>query len=108
MTPPYPRTHVFINSASGPNRTIPNTLSDLFRKYGVDRDVSITKRCGMPAYALTLPKQTIRARESEYRLIIDSRKPLSIMSAEARFLHLPTLGAGMYCRRGRGNVLASG
>ena len=30
-----------------------------------------------------------------------SRKPLSIMSAEARFLRLPTWGAGLYYWRGR-------
>jgi diacylglycerol kinase (ATP) len=252
MTPPYPRIHVVVNPASGPNRPILNTLNDVFRKHGVDWDVSITKRygdaarqardaiargvdlvagyggdgtqhelanavigTGMPmgilpggtgngfareigipkelreasellctsrnvrkvdavrvgdeyfiqrlyagvppegqtsrdlkerygllAYAITLPKQVLRAAESEYRLTIDgrtvnlngikcyivnsgmtgtgisvgadfsasdgvldvfvvSRKPLSIMSAEARFLQLPTRDAGLYLWRGR-------
>jgi diacylglycerol kinase (ATP) len=252
MTPPYPRIHVVINPASGPNRPILNTLNDVFRKHGVDWDVSITRkygdaarqardaiaggvdlvagyggdgtqhelanvvvgtgrpmgilpggtgngfareigvpkdlraavellctstnvrrvdaarvgdeyfiqrlyagvppeaqtsrdlkdRYGLLAYAITLPKQVLRAGESEYRLTIDgrvaslsgikcyivnsgmtgtglsvagefsasdglldvfvvSRKPLSIMAAEARFLQLPTLDAGLYCWRGR-------
>jgi diacylglycerol kinase (ATP) len=252
MTPPYPRIHVVINPASGPNRPILNTLNDVFRQHGVDWDVSITKRygdaarqardaiargadlvagyggdgtqhelanavigtgipmgilpggtgngfareigtpkelrpavellctsgnvrvvdaacvgeeyfiqrlyAGVPpeaqtsrdlkerygplAYAITLPRQLLRAGESEYRLTIDgravtvsgikcyivnsgmtgtglsisgdfstsdgildvfvvSRKPLSIMAVEARFLQLPTLDAGLYCWRGR-------
>ena len=252
MTPPYPKVHVIINPASGPNRPILNTLNDVFRKHGVDWDVSITKRygdatqqakdaiargvdlvvgyggdgtqhelanavigTGMPmgilpggtgngfareigipkeldeavellctsqhvqqvdavlvgneyfiqrlyagippesqtsrdlkerygllAYAITLPKQILGATESEYRLTIDghvinlsgikcyivnsgktgtglsidvdfsasdgfldifvvSRKPLSIMSAEARFFKLPTWSAGLYYWRGR-------
>ncbi len=46
MTPPYPHIHVIINPASGPNRPILNTLNDVFRKHGVDWDVSITKRYG--------------------------------------------------------------
>jgi diacylglycerol kinase (ATP) len=46
MTSPYPKIHVIINPASGPNRPILNTLNDVFRKYGVDWDVSITKRYG--------------------------------------------------------------
>ena len=46
MAPPYSRVHVVINPASGPNRPILNTLNDVFRKYGVDWDVSITKRYG--------------------------------------------------------------
>lgn len=90
----------------------------------------------------TLPKQTLKATESAYRLTVDgrtinvsgikcyivnsgrtgtglsidvdfsasdgildvfvvSRKPLSIMSAEARLLHLPTWDAGLYYWRGR-------
>jgi diacylglycerol kinase (ATP) len=252
MNPPYPRIHVVINPASGPNRPILNTLNDVFRKHGVDWDVSITKRygdaarqardaiargvdlvagyggdgtqhelanavigTGMPmgilpggtgngfareigipkelreaaallctshnvrkvdaarvrdecfiqrlyagvppeaqtsrdlkerygllAYAITLPRQVLRAAESEYRLTIDgrtvnlsgikcyivnsgmtgtglpvagdfsandgildvfvvSRKPLSIMAAEVRFLQLPTWDAGLYYWRGR-------
>jgi len=252
MAPPYPHVHVIVNPASGPNRPILNTLNDVFRKYGVDWDVSITRRygdatrqakeamargvdlvvgyggdgtqhelanavigTGMPmgilpggtgngfareigipkelreavellctssnvrkvdaarvgeeyfiqrlyagvppeaqtsrdlkerygllAYAISLPKQVLRAAESEYRLTIDgrtanlsgikcyivnsgrtgtglsvdidfsasdgfldvfvvSRKPLSIMAAEARFLHLPTVDAGLYYWRGR-------
>jgi YegS/Rv2252/BmrU family lipid kinase len=252
MTPPYPRIHVVINPASGPNRPILNTLNDVFRKYGVDWDVSITKRygdatrqakdavargvdlvagyggdgtqhelanavigtatpmgilpggtgngfareigipkdlreavellctsenvrnvdaarvgdeyfiqrlyAGVPpesqtsrdlkerygllAYAITLPKQVLGVSESEFRLTIDgrvaevsgikcyivnsgktgtgisidldfsasdgildvfvvSRKPMSIMSAEARFLHLPTWDVGLYYWGGR-------
>ena len=46
MAPPYPRVHVVINPASGPDRPILNTLNDVFRKYGVEWDVSITKRYG--------------------------------------------------------------
>jgi len=102
----------------------------------------LKERYGLLAYAVTLPRQVLRASESEYRLTIDgrtaklsgikcyivnsgrtgtglsvdvdfsasdgildlfvvSRKPLSIMSAEARFLHLPTLDAGLYYWRGR-------
>ena len=34
-------------------------------------------------------------------VFVVSRKPLSIMSAEARFLHLPTWDAGLYYWRGR-------
>jgi diacylglycerol kinase (ATP) len=252
MAAPYPRVHVIINPASGPNRPILNTLNDVFRKHEVDWDVSITKRygdatqqakeaiargvdlvvgyggdgtqhelanaiigTGMPmgilpggtgngfareigipkeldeavellctsstvrhvdavrvgneyfiqrlyagvppesqtsrdlkerygllAYAITLPKQVLRATESEYRLTIDgcvinlsgikcyivnsgktgtgisidvdfsasdgvldvfvvSRKPLSLMAAEARFFKLPTWDAGLYYWRGR-------
>lgn len=248
----YHNIHVIINPASGPNRPILNTLNDVFRKHGVEWDVSITKkygdanrqakeaiargvdlvvgyggdgtqhelanavigtstpmgilpggtgngfaremgipkdfpdavellctsqivrqvdaalvgseyfiqrlyagippetqtsreqkeRYGLLAYAITLPKQTLKATESEYRLTVDghtinvsgikcyivnsgrtgtgltvsvdfsatdgildvfvvSRKPLSIMSAEARFLNLPTWDAGLYYWRGR-------
>jgi diacylglycerol kinase (ATP) len=46
MPPPYPHVHVIINPASGPNRPILNTLNDVFRKYGVEWDASITKRYG--------------------------------------------------------------
>jgi diacylglycerol kinase (ATP) len=46
MTAPYSRLHVIINPASGPNRPILNTLNDVFRKYDVDWDISITKRYG--------------------------------------------------------------
>jgi hypothetical protein len=46
MTAPYHRLHVIVNPASGPNRPILNTLNDVFRKYDVDWDVSITKRYG--------------------------------------------------------------
>lgn len=251
MTAPYARVHVIINPASGPNRPILNTLNDVFRKYDVEWDVSITRRygdasrqakeaiargvdlvigyggdgtqhelanavigsstpmgilpggtgngfaremgipkdlreaiellctcsnirqvdaalvgdeyfiqrlyAGIPpekqtsrdlkerygllAYAITLPKQVLGAQEAEYRLTIDghrvavsgikcyvvnsgrtgtglsvdvefsptdglldvfvvSRKPFSLMAAEARFLHLPTADAGMYYWRG--------
>ena len=46
MTPIYPKIHVIVNPASGPNRPILNTFNDVFRKHGVDWDVSITKRYG--------------------------------------------------------------
>jgi len=46
MAAPYPNIHVIINPASGPDRPILNTLNDVFRKYGVEWDVSITKRYG--------------------------------------------------------------
>ena len=46
MTASYSKVHVIINPASGPNRPILNTLNDVFRKYDVDWDVSITKRYG--------------------------------------------------------------
>lgn len=253
MTALYPHIHVVINPASGPNRPILNTLNDVFRKYDVDWDISITKRygdarrqaqaaiargidlvagyggdgtqheianavigtntpmgilpggtgngfaremnipkelvaavevlctcktirkvdaarvsageyfiqrlyAGVPpekqtsrdlkerygllAYAITLPKQVLETAESEYHLTIDgrtihvsgikcyivnsgrmgtgltlnehfsptdgvldvfvvSRKPLSIMSSEARLLQLPTADAGLYYWRGR-------
>jgi len=252
MTAPYPKVHVIINPASGPNRPILNTLNDVFRRYEVDWDVSITKhygdatrqakdaiargvdlvvgdggdgtqhelanavlgadtpmgillggtgngfaremnipkdlapavellctcknvrrvdvgrvgeehfiqrlyagvppesqtsreskeRYGLLAYAITLPKQVLRGGESEYQLTVDgrrlqvsgmkcyivnsgrtgtglsvdedfspvdglldvfvlSRNPLSLMSAEARFLHLPTPDARLYYWRGR-------
>ncbi len=252
MAPPYPNVHVIVNPASGPDRPILNTLNDVFRKYGVEWDVSITKRygdasrqareaisrgvdlvvgyggdgtqhelanavigtdapmgilpggtgngfaremgipkdlrdavellctcrnvrqvdaarvgteyfiqrlyAGVPpesqtsrdmkerygllAYAITVPKQLLRAAESEYQLTVDgrticvsgikcyivnsgrtgtglavdahfspsdgvldvfvvSRKPLSVMSAEARFLRLPTVDAGLYYWQGK-------
>ena len=46
MTPMYPKIHVIVNPASGPNRPILNTFNDVFRKHGVEWDVSITKRYG--------------------------------------------------------------
>jgi diacylglycerol kinase (ATP) len=46
MSAPYQRVHVIINPASGPNRPILNTLNDVFRRYGVEWDVSITRRYG--------------------------------------------------------------
>jgi diacylglycerol kinase (ATP) len=256
MAAPYQHVHVIVNPASGPNRPILNTLNDVFRKYDVEWDVSITRRygdatrqareaiargvdlvvgyggdgtqhelanavigtstpmgilpggtgngfaremgipkdfpeavellctctrirqvdaalvgsgserpeyfiqrlyAGVPpekqtsrelkeryglfAYAVTLPKQVLGAQESEYHLTIDgraldvsgikcyivnsgrmgtgltvdadfsptdglldifvvSRKPLSVMAAEARFLRLPTADAGLYYWRG--------
>jgi YegS/Rv2252/BmrU family lipid kinase len=100
------------------------------------------ERYGLLAYAITVPKQVLRAEESEYRLTIDgraiqfsgikcyivnsgmtgtglaidvdfsptdgildifavSKRPLSIMAAEARFLRLPTWDARLYYWRGR-------
>jgi diacylglycerol kinase (ATP) len=102
----------------------------------------LKERYGLLAYAITLPKQVLRATESEYRITIDgrtinlsgikcyivnsgktgtgiaidvdfsasdgildvfvvSRKPLSLMAAEARFFKLPTWDAGLYYWRGR-------
>ena len=43
---PYPRIHVVINPASGKDEPILNTFNDVFRQYGVDWDVSITKKYG--------------------------------------------------------------
>jgi YegS/Rv2252/BmrU family lipid kinase len=43
---PYRRIHVVINPASGKDEPILNTLNDVFRQYGVDWDVSITKKYG--------------------------------------------------------------
>lgn len=102
----------------------------------------LKERFGLLAYAITLPRQVLKATESQYRLTVDgqvievsgikcyivnsgrtgtgltvdvdfsptdglldvfvlSRKPLSIMSAEARFLNLPTPDARLYYWRGR-------
>jgi len=43
---PYQRVHVVINPASGRDEPILNTLNDVFHQYGVDWDVSITKKYG--------------------------------------------------------------
>ncbi len=43
---PYARIHVVINPASGKDEPILNTLNDVFRRHGVDWDVSITKKYG--------------------------------------------------------------
>ncbi|NKQ35022.1 MAG: DUF1269 domain-containing protein [Chloroflexi bacterium] len=43
---PYPRIHVVINPVSGKDQPIINMLNDVFYKYGVDWDISITKKFG--------------------------------------------------------------
>ena len=43
---PYRRIHVVINPASGKDEPILNVLNDVFRRHGVDWDVSITKQYG--------------------------------------------------------------
>jgi YegS/Rv2252/BmrU family lipid kinase len=46
MTVPYSKIHVVINPASGKDEPILNTLNDVFHPYGVDWDVSVTKKYG--------------------------------------------------------------
>lgn len=46
MSAPYSHIHVVINPASGKDEPILNTLNDVFHEYGVDWDVSITKKYG--------------------------------------------------------------
>jgi diacylglycerol kinase (ATP) len=46
MTPPYSRIHVVINPAAGKDEPILNTLNDIFHEFGVDWDVSVTKKYG--------------------------------------------------------------
>ena len=43
---PYPRIHVVINPVSGKDQPIINVLNDVFYKYGVEWDISITKKFG--------------------------------------------------------------
>jgi diacylglycerol kinase (ATP) len=43
---PYPRIHVVINPAAGRDEPILNTFNDIFHEYGVDWDVSVTKKYG--------------------------------------------------------------
>ena len=43
---PYRRIHVVINPASGKDEPVLNVLNDVFRRHGVDWDVSITKKYG--------------------------------------------------------------
>ena len=40
------RIHVVINPAGGKNEPIFNVLNDIFREYGIDWDVSVTKKYG--------------------------------------------------------------
>ena len=40
------RIHVVINPAAGKNEPILNVLNDIFREYGIDWDVSVTKKYG--------------------------------------------------------------
>ena len=46
MEVPYKRVHVIINPAAGGNEPILNVINDVFRKYKVDWDASITHRAG--------------------------------------------------------------
>ncbi len=43
---PYTHVHVIINPAAGRDKPILNTLNDVFKKYQVDWEVSITKKFG--------------------------------------------------------------
>ena len=43
---PYKKIHVVVNPASGKDEPIINTLNDVFHQYGVDWNVSITKKYG--------------------------------------------------------------
>lgn len=45
-TPPYPRIHVVINPAAGKDEPILNVLNDIFHEYGIDWEVSVTKKYG--------------------------------------------------------------
>jgi YegS/Rv2252/BmrU family lipid kinase len=45
-TPPYSHIHVVINPAAGKDEPILNVLNDVFREYGIDWDVSVTKKFG--------------------------------------------------------------
>lgn len=44
--PPYARIHVVINPAAGKDEPILNTLNDVFHEFGVDWDVSVTRKYG--------------------------------------------------------------
>jgi YegS/Rv2252/BmrU family lipid kinase len=46
MAVPYPKIHVVINPASGKDEPILNTLNDVFHPFGVDWDISVTKKYG--------------------------------------------------------------
>ena len=46
LTLPYPRIHVVVNPASGKDKPIINILNRVFNRYGVDWDVSITRKYG--------------------------------------------------------------
>ena len=43
---PYPRIHVVINPVSGKDQPIINVLNDVFHQYGVEWEISITKKFG--------------------------------------------------------------
>lgn len=43
---PYPRIHVVINPAAGKDEPILNTLNDVFSRYGIDWDISVTRKYG--------------------------------------------------------------
>ena len=44
--PPYPNIHVIINPAAGRDEPILNILNDVFNKFKVNWEVSITKKFG--------------------------------------------------------------
>jgi len=46
MSIPYKHIHVVINPASGKDEPILNTIDDVFHQYGVDWEVSVTKKYG--------------------------------------------------------------
>jgi len=58
MTTPYQRVHVVINPASGQDEPILNTLNDVFNRYKVDWDVSLTHS---PGDATRLTQQAVAA-----------------------------------------------
>ncbi len=61
---PYPRIHVVINPVSGKDQPIINILNDIFYKYGVEWDVSITKKFG------DATEFARKAAESGYDLVV--------------------------------------
>jgi diacylglycerol kinase (ATP) len=56
MNPPYKKVHVIINPAAGKDEPILNTINKVFHQYGIDWQVSITKKFGD---ATRLAKQAI-------------------------------------------------
>lgn len=46
LTPAYQKVHIVINPAAGKDEPILNTLNDVFHEFGVDWDVSVTKKYG--------------------------------------------------------------
>lgn len=61
---PYPRIHVVINPVSGKDQPIINILNNIFYKYGVEWNVSITKKFG------DATEFARKAAESGYDLVV--------------------------------------